>query len=421
MKHSIRTLITCSSLALASLPISAAWVFSPAVDLQSNYNDNIRMSQDETDPAFTTSIAGQLSLRNVTEKSEIAAIAGVNFLKYSDSADLKDQSLQFLNFTARTNGTRLTFGVSGSYKRDLTLRWTSFIPEDTLDEIESDSLDEPLDDALGDLNSTPNIDDAATFSQFRRERIRIDPKLSWRFTERTTASLQLSHTELNYAQAATQSFLQGNKKNALTLNFRHRISTRDILSIKTIASTLKPEATPKTHNYQLTAIWDRKFSERSNIGVSLGVRHTKQNVLNPDISNNRTGLLFGLKANRRFERTFMRATYNRSMIPNSFGDLVETDTINLNIQHSLSDRVFITSSCRAYHTQSPARNTDSPDILGRDQDYVQINAGLGFAFSPSLTINSNYGFRWIDQERLTGTSTSNMVSLGITYRPPKRL
>ena len=411
-------IFACLSLMISALGIGAAWDIAPAAQLETRLEDNVRMSTDDEDSALVTTATGQIKLRKVTETSEVSATAGLSFLTYANVNDLDDQDIQFLDISASHRGQRLRLGFAASYRRDVMLRRSRLIPDfgDTF--LDTDIINN--EDDLAELNADPDLDDSTTRLQVRRERIRIRPSLNWKLTERTNTRLTFNYSELNYGQGAQLVNLQDNKNQIVALSFRRRITSQDELALTSSARFFKPDQNPDSQNYELRATWNRQYSERSRIGIQFGVRRTERDSGLTQPSSSDTGFLFRINGNRNYERTRIRASAERSIYPSSFGQLVETDRLTLDVEHTLSARMAISLAARAFSTET---DSDTGAIGRGDQDYLQIGPSVSYRISPAFTTRLSYEYTWIDRKQTNladfGSASGNSISLAISYSPPR--
>jgi len=409
----------CICFLISTTSARAAWDISPAAQISTQWSDNVRMSPDSKESALVSTATGQIRLRNVTETSEVSVAAGLSFLKYSYVDGLEDQDIQFLNFSARQKRQRLTFGFTGSYRRDVMLRRSAFISDSGEGFSNSNPIDEgDTPEDFPALNEDPDLDDSLTRIQVRRERIRVSPSFSWRLSERMNTRLGLTYSELNYGQNGTLVGLQDNKNQGVSLSIRRRITDKDSLSLNGSASFFKPGLSPDSQNYVLKAVWGHKTSERSDVRFELGIRRTERDSGLIQNSSRNTGFVFRVRGNRQYENMQIQAVAERSVYPGSFGQLVETDRLTLNLNRDLAERTKFSLSARAFRI-----DTDS-DTPGRnDREYLQISPLVSYRMSPAFTAQFSYEYTWIDRKQInvidSGTAEGHAVSLAISYTPPR--
>ncbi|MBV1907498.1 MAG: outer membrane beta-barrel protein [Pseudomonadales bacterium] len=400
-----------------AMPARGEWGITPSAQLQTEYDDNVRMSTDNANDAFITTATGQVRLQRITETSAISATAGLSFLKYSGVNNLDDQDMQFLDLNLSKKQERAQFRLNGSYRRDLMLRRSSFIQG--VDDLLSNS--DPQEDTEiipDDLEEIPDLDDAATRLQIRRERVRVQPSVRWQFSERLNGNIAISHSSLSYGRAAQLVGLRDNNSQTGKLTLSRRMSDKNTLSVSTSIRLFDPDRNAKSQNYELRTILNHQYSERSQIGVQIGVRRTKVDASANRPSSKDTGFTFRVNGSRSYQRTHVRASAERSILPNSFGQLVEADRLSLGVTHKISARADLLLDTRAYTTDSgSSSNTDD----GQKRKFLQLSPTIQYRLTPTFNMNLAYKYTWVDRAQNTfttpGSASGSSLALALSYTP----
>ncbi len=85
----------------------AAWQMDANAKVDSQYDDNVRLSTDGEDSAIATTAGGELHVRNVTESSDVEAVAGAKYLTYSGyngPDQLDNEDIEYGEIHARVRG-----------------------------------------------------------------------------------------------------------------------------------------------------------------------------------------------------------------------------------------------------------------------------------------------------------------------------
>jgi hypothetical protein len=105
--------------------VQAVWIPEGNVQVESHYDDNVRLTTDGgEESAIVTTTGGEMRLGNVTERSEVTAILGgslVSYTAYDGFEDLHNEDVEYADIRSSTRGTRARWGMDGSVRRDVLL------------------------------------------------------------------------------------------------------------------------------------------------------------------------------------------------------------------------------------------------------------------------------------------------------------
>lgn len=394
-------------LVLAGGHAHGAWVIEPSAQLQTSYEDNVRLEQDEDD-AIVTSATAQARVRNVTETSQVSGVAGLTYLNYSGADELDDEEAGFLEFDAGRNTERVGYGVRASLRSDVILRRVDRIPEGF------DLSDRDMGDGAGAIEEELpelglDVDEGVVREQIERRSMLVSPYLAYSLTERSQTRVGYTFYGLRYDDDARDAGLQESDSHSVFAQLSREVTPLDTMDVRIRASHFEPEASLESDNYELTVGWQRQISPRLTLGGEIGGRRVES-----DISNDE-GLVFSLRGSYDTERGRFSGSLQRSVLPSAFGDVVEADRLELSYRRSLSQRATFSFSLRGYETRRDSGNSD------RDRSFLTAAPNLSYALSPTWNVGVGYTYRWTDREDELGSASGNAVSLSLVYRPPSRL
>lgn len=388
-----------------SLPAHAAWVVEPSARLSTSYEDNVQLEADNEDDAVVSTATGQARIANVTERSSISGVLGANYINYTAVDDLDDRTTWFAQFAGNRRYERANLRLQSSARRNVILRRINAIPEefDPSDPGAEPAPGEPIDE----FDPDTDIDENVAREQIERTNITVTPSFSYNFTERTRGEVGYSFFGLRYAE--DQNRFQDSDQHSVFTRLNRQISPLDNVRLELRGSRFEPDAALESDMYEGTVGWNRRASERLNFGIDLGARQ-----VDSDLSND-WGTVVRLNATYRTQTGRLSGSLERSVLPSSFGDLVEADRLNLSYDHRFGPLTSFRLGARAYETR---RDDGSSN---RDRQFFVVQPSFNWDFAPAWNFSFGYEFRWTDRANQEGSAQGNAVTLGLIYRPPSRL
>lgn len=409
-----------SGLALVSCYSHAAWVVAPSVQVETRYDDNLRL--DENDQSgYETTTSVQAALSRITETSRISLVGRLSYQMYMDVDDvdglddLDDEDLQLVNLIAQKRIERFRFGARSSVRRDILLRRTEFIPEDFRQSGSSGggdqdgmiSLDDPLDPTEIEDD---DIDTNTSREQVRRTSVRIEPYVTYELTENTDVEIGAQYLGLNYGSNADEAGVDDSVSTAIYGDLRLRASEQDVLSFRARVSNSDPDEGLERDNYEAILGWDRRVTERLSLGISGGASRVESD------ESEDNGWLFGADATYTSESSRLSAGIRRSIRPSAYGDVVEADTANLTYVQNIGERWSFTLAANGFDTSS---SSDGPSQ--RDRKFANISPSINWAMTRATTLSLGYSYDWIERDDEPDSYTANSISFSFTYSPPSEI
>ncbi len=404
-----------AALGLAAAPAHGAWLVEPSLELSTGYDDNVRLNDDEEEDAVVSTGTVQARLRNVTERSEVSGLLGLTYLTYSatDEEDLDDEDAQFADLSARRDYQRGELGARLTGRRDLILRLIDPIPGLLTGAGEDAAGDrgEPLDEALAE----DDIDLNATREQVRRTWYRLSPYGSYQLGQLTSVRLEYSFTERMFDEEGEDQGLRDSTAHMIRAGLSRDLSPRTSGSITVGAGRFESDDRDETDNYTAAVGFSHQVSPQVQFGAEVGAGRVDNGV------EEETHLTYGVRLSRQMLVSRLSLRAERSAQPSSFGNVVEADRLTVRYQRSLSERVEFDARIHGYRTEQVGDGADEST-----RKYLAAQPRLTWRMTPAWNAGVDYLYRWIDRDRPdafggTGTAQGNMVSVFISYQPPRRL
>lgn len=417
-------LLAVIGLSLPALNAQAVWLVDPLVEASTGYDDNVRLSNVDIEDAFIADVAGEVRLRNVTEQSEISALLGASYLAYLDTdADLDNEDSQYLALDARRILQTASFGFRGRYTRDLILRRLAPIPGvlsagPGTAAPETEIEDIPLIDPFDQLDVETN----ASIEQVRRERWGIEPYLTWDFTERDELSVAYSYYSRSFEDGELAG-LRDTTQSELLVGVERQLSPRLTGGLifgvaEYTAEGFGNQEDGEADNYSGQIGFNYLIDLRTRLTVEVGASHSENSVNGASD----TQAIWDLRLTRDMPASRILVGWNRDTEPSVFGSLIRADRIIASYQQSLSERWELSLDAYAYQTRSVGSSGTDRD----NREYIDFAPRITWRVNRAWNVGALYRYRWSERTfdeagQFAGSAEGNLVSLFLSYQPPRRI
>jgi hypothetical protein len=347
--------------------MAQAWQLEPSATVQQSYNDNFRLTTASEDKVFTTRLAGGLGLKRLTETIEIEGLVRADFVKYSgDTKNLNDLNNQLLGFKATRKFERTKLGLDFLFRRDGLLRTVTVIEDPRNVGIDPDE----------------SVDNSVVTENVRRLRTVVRPKFDYQLTERSNMGLRYLFNNTNYNDNENTG-LTDFKNQSITGTFQTQVTEKNTILALVSGSRFDSDSGNTTDNIELQVGVSYDFDETTNVGFTLGGRHTKFDTSTANTSND--GFVARLRASKLGGLTKFSFRLERRLSPSGIGDEVETNELNFNLTRRLSPLLLFSLRSRGFendwyfettyqYTRQKRYNT--PDSADSNSVFVSINYRL---------------------------------------------
>ena len=276
----------------------------------------------------------------------------------------------------------------GALRRDDLLRRVTDTSDLAGDETDgtadlTDDIEEIADteQELGDLQNSDteinSIDD-----QVRRTYLRVDPFTQLKLSDRNRLRLQYSFALRDYSSDGQR--LRDSTRHTLSAQFSRDMSERDTLLAGVSASAFEPDDLRNSEYYQATVGWRHRPTQTTRLEGELGLTH----VDSTGVSD--TGVMIRLAGRAQMRFGKLSAELRRTVVPNAFGTVVETDHIRMQLQTDLGRR-WRSKSELLYI----GRETD--EATSSDRDQVRFRQQFRRTINRNLSLAASYQYRWVDR------------------------
>ena len=327
------------------------WNLASAYDWKTDYgvnagvgaHDNYRLTdEDETDTA-SAEVGGFVNIEGTTEISRAGLALTAMNRSFSESS-IDDETSYNLALNTSRAGERLSSYLSATF--------------DSASTTETELLD------TGD-----NQDGT-------RDTIAISPGLSYQLDERNSLATDLSYRDVTYDKVSLTEYT--NTSVSLSWNYwlddTRSITSSYVYSVYDPDDPDDPDDDGTTDTNSLNLGYGFQTSEVTAYNITLGVT----NVDEPQ--NSTTSGIGSLNVNHQTdERNNFTLSLSKSYEGSGEGDVRDTDRINLQWNHGLSDRSQTTLSGEGVNTN--------------DRDYYTLQAGYNYNYTREVVLSASYRFR----------------------------
>jgi hypothetical protein len=392
--------IATTALLLAPLANAAELSLQPDARIGGAYNDNSRLNETGNENEIT---GGFLDLRVIgqrrTQTSFISIRPRLYFDRWDDSDEDSDD--QYFDVFGMTRGQRGELRFTGNASNQQVRRG-----EDANTEFAESELDDD------DKSTSGRIDR-------RRDRLRwrVKPEYAFAITERTRIGLGFEYIDVDYNNEQPGEALDYTDSTVAAFVERDP-SERSRIRLTVFGSKYEAdEISNDSKSFGGGLRYEKDVTETFTWFVAAGAQSTDVEAGEDNqLDQSQTSYLFTSGIAREWERTRFRAEISRSVDPSGTGFLKTRDGLRVNVRHQFRPRWY--GSVRAYAFTEDSVD-DTVDVNNRD--YAQVQLGLGWQMARSWSVEGLYRYTYQDYDDTPGDAQSNFISLGLVYRPTKKI
>ncbi|MDO8844251.1 hypothetical protein [Methylicorpusculum sp.] len=433
--HLLRTSLGTFLLALALLPISVharEWYAQPSASLRTFYDDNLLLRQsDDKFEAFGATLSAKSTYGVRSEIYDVGGDVRVDINRYKARDNIDSENFFFNGFGTYNLTARNQLGLKGNYTMDNSI----------ISEFDGSGLVQTLVD---------------------RTSWTIDPSWTYMLSERASLTGSYNHTDVSFADNASNNFLTSYVTDSATLNYSLQWTER--LLWYSAVSALRfdvPESTTSAAGnrqipfgggsiivpgisdtisgsisdmytfqtgvrFNITETWD---SELMAGGRWTEVESTQYQVFRPNAnpqveiltggdpnpqSSSGLGYLLSAGTTKRFEKSSIGARFYQDVRPTANGVLQQYMGLTLDGEHRISEQLKLNLTASATQ-QTSAANEDVPSRF--DRDSYMVEPKLSWLIDRQMTLSGGYRYRTQEfTANNSGIQESNSVYFQFNYQ-----
>ena len=384
MRAMARRLPALIALLAASHAVQAAeYTAGYRVSVDGEHDDNVRLTEQDTQSISGASIAPGLKLGYRTADVTATLDTRLNFATYDESAyDSNDQRLQFdVNKTTPRN----EFGLQAGMNRDST--------------------------RTSELEDTGRVSDEAT----RHEDYWFSPRWLTYIGKRDALQFGASAHDVSYDSRSYIDYTTGQGD----ITWLHILTPRTTLKLQAYFNRYEADnlLSTETDSTGLMAGGDYEVSKNLKLSGLVGISNVESNYDVPQgfpfVVNDSSDDVWVADTTLEYTQPRWKLALNLASqtFPSGDGYVQKRDYGRLSYSFRITD--MATLRLAALYGQ----NESVDDRANVNRDYADGEAGLDWRINRSWYLTARYRYRFQDHETSPGDADSNAVFFGIRYEP----
>ncbi|MHB8471243.1 MAG: hypothetical protein ACYDC8_00050 [Gammaproteobacteria bacterium] len=388
-----------------SSPVSMAieWSAEPAVELTTEYNDNINYVTGPHKAVVGYALTPQLTLKSTAELWSLSGLAKISRYDYPSNNALSHTD-HFLDFAYQRQNELNQWSLGVNLDRDSTLQ--------------------------SELAGTGLL-----IARAQRTSNSVAPSWTRNLTERDSLTAGYVYNEVTYGETRGAALTDYRVKDP-SLTWGHVLSekaqvnlTLDYSDFETTnpISLAQPRYHYKTKSAQV--VYQRSFTDSLKASFAAGLRRTDNTIdgsqcapgfpppfcfVIPATTSIRTsGSLFSATLQKNYENSSLSGSLSRSLQPTGTQGLVQTDHLSIGYNSTLTERLKSTLSVSLYNTRS--ENSLSNSTANR---YYSLTPALKWRMTEWWTIGGTYSYA-VSQPTSGASARQNALYLTLDYTWPR--
>jgi hypothetical protein len=374
---------------------AADWHWDPRVILSGNYDDNYGL---EGGSAQNVSVTGSIldaslhaSILDPSTRFEVTP--RVRSAYYPGQSEFNANDL-FLDSQFQHNWQRANFSVNELYWSQDVLR--SYLPTTVIGT------------PLG--QNSPGADIAAIRERIRQDLLVLAPTATFDLSPRERLDVQAQYLDVKYSKTIFNQ-VQDFKTYSGSLGLGFALTAQSNVTVRGIASTLKPASGSGAKTYGAEGGWDTHLSERMQAYAKLGFERTTFDQAQYGKSS-ATSVSGGLGISRKFVAYDLFADYSRSVSPNSAGAVVARDDLRVRLEHKFTGRYSGYVGLRGIH-----QSALGTAVGFTGQRYGQAAVGVEWRILRQFSVISEYAYTTLKDANALQAAGSNAVTISLKWEP----
>lgn len=386
---------------------AAQWAAEPSVTLREEYNDNYRLSSNDPDKVWKTTLDPRLTLSRRTEIWDLSA-AGRIRADYFSGADGLNTVDNFLDVGAKRRLERGLFAATITQANDTTLQ-----------------------------NEVLDIDTGVTVQQVDRTRRGLNLTANYMLLETTAVEGSIGFSTVDYDDGEQFNLLDYDYLTPTLRLIRHldqKTQIFGILSHSRVRYDNASDLESKTDSLQLGAAYE--ITETWKVNGSIGSRRTRTSetipvavvrpgfeILYPDVYDIRymprdsesSGLVYSGSLTRQFETGELRLNATQSVTPSATGTDTESTRIDLLGNHDFTAQLSATMAVSYFQSEAVGDGTSRAN-----NDRFRISPSLRWRVDREVTVSAGYIFTQVQRGFANADDVdSNAVYVSVGYAWPQ--
>ncbi len=337
----------------------AETIWTPSVQLTGVRDDNIQFSRTDPVDDYIYLAKPQLELNYNQELTQIAADGNIIIRRYQDNDEFNDEIYKF-DFKGNTKLSE-RFRLRGDYE---------FIKDTTLD---------------SELREVGRI-------YLREDRFSHDVRLvpSFDLTERTRIGLAGRYRDVAYDSDAFVDYSVWD----ISLPVSRRLETQIDTIYVSPGYTNRDSDTARSKSYNLRLGWKHETTERLDLDLSVGARHTEHEQVATGETNDSWNGLGALRLNYDFETGSLMIDFQHDLRNTADGNQANVSRLITRLRWYFTERIGLDLNGRYYNTRTEGENNNDT------REYIQAGSDLFYNLTENHAVFIAYEYSQDYQENI---------------------
>ena len=384
---------------LGSGAASADWNFDPVLRAAWDIDDNATLSTRTDDEVELSGYMAEASLDLIytSERSFLSMRPMVRTRDYGNEPDEEDWNTddEFFDILGSYEGDKNSFRIFADISRE-SVRTAELADADLDTEIDPDDI---ADDQSGFVTNQ------------RRDRYRITPRWTHRFSGVSSIETDLSYLTTSYEETDDLFSLFDFTDIRLRIGYRRYFSEQNSAVFWIGARDYDTDRfAGDRKTYEVSGGFVRRLSETTQFRALVGLESVdEEDVGLPTVSIDPQATA-EISLSQQLKTIRLFAQYRKRVNASGRGSLTSRDELNLRFSRDLNDRVTVGLGARAYKTETVSG-------INNTQDFVQIRGQVVWRISPAFSMQTDYRHTVIDRGLFDGAADSSRITVWLSYRP----
>jgi len=371
------------------------WNFDPVIRVAAEVDDNAELSvrtDNEVDLRGAL-IEGSADIGYSSQTTDFDITPRILIRSYSDNPELESDDI-FVRSSLRHRMRSSNIGLRVHYDQQ-TVR--------TAERAESDF-------DIEDADEISEGDSGRVAVRGNRDRWRITPSWGYRFSPTNSVAADVNHYDVNYDDVFLN-LLTDYTDTRGNFFFRHGFSNVNTGVIQLTGRTYdSADANSTVSGYGAQVGVERDLSQTTRLRAMVGFETTEGDLDSAD----GTQPVGNITLTRNLQTIRILATYRRSINATGAGRLSSRDSLSLNFNRQLNNKISAGIGVRAYQS----RGLDD-SLLIDDRDYIQLRSRFVWNLSQQFSLEFDYRYTMLNRVELGERANSNAILVWFSYQPTR--
>lgn len=372
-----------------SAGLAAEWSMLPSIGVKGYYNSNILLTPFPHEATYGYWISPGTEFSAKTERLEVSGRAALDFVDYYGGQQDRFTNIH-LPLTARYRTEKDEFGFTGGLSRDNTL--------------------------MGEFLTTGVV---LRFTQ--RDLWTANPTWTRSLTEKLAFQGGFQFSDATYEDGLRLGLVDYQLYGGSAGFLYHATEKDDIQLTGTYANfhtTNAPFALRATFPGAALS-FTHAFTESLKGTVYGGPRFVSSTThfSGSTVESQENVWVYGANLTKQFERASVQVSLTRDVLPSGFGLLLQTDRAGILTTYEMSETVRLSLDTSGYIVSGITPLAGGGTLP--DQQVFYTTPMIAWKFMEWWKLEASYSYRWRDVETFAEPAMANMMTLMVTYYPPK--